>query len=91
MKKLLPVISLALLMVSCADEKRIDGVTYRPYGLINEGECKNDSIRYEIAIDAAISGVVFSEMLFIPTIYTYGFNLWEPKGKKNDNHIKGSI
>ena len=68
-----------LLFTSCADEKTINGITYRPYGLLNEGSCKNDSIYYEVSGKAALSGVIFSEVFFIPTLYTFGFNLYEPK------------
>ena len=70
---------LVVLLTSCADDKTIDGVTYRPYGLLNQGSCKNDSIYYEVSAPAAISGVLFSELFLIPTVYTYGYNLFEPK------------
>lgn len=83
MKKLI-ILFTAILLVSCADNKVIDGKEYRPYGLINEAFCKNDSVHYEVAIDAAISGVLFFEMFFIPTAYTYGYNLWEPVCLKKD-------
>lgn len=62
---------------SCADSKTIDGVTYRPYGFFNDRH-QNPGIHYEIAGDAAVSGILFSECLLIPTVYTYGYNLWEP-------------
>ena len=72
-----------VVLVSCADNKTIDGVTYRPYGLLNENECKNDSIQYEVSGWAVFSGVVFFECV-VPPIYTFGYNLWEPVGKKKD-------
>lgn len=83
MKRIL-FLAVGLMMTSCADNKVIDGVKYRPYGLINEGECRNDSIHYEVAMDAAFSGVLFSEFLFIPTIYVFGYNLWEPMCKESE-------
>ncbi len=76
-----------LLLTACADDKTINGVTYRPYGLFNENACKNDSIEYQIAGDAVFSGVFFAECFFIPTIYTFGYNLYEPvrlKSAKKD-------
>ena len=79
MKKIISPVLGILLLSSCAKEKNIDGKTYRPYGLLNEGSCKNDSVYYEISGWACLSGVLFSECLFIPTVYTFGYNLWEPK------------
>jgi hypothetical protein len=92
MKKLL-FISLALLTIGCADNKTIDGVTYRPYGFLNEESCKNDSIHYEISGAAAVSGILFCELFFIPTIYTYGYNLFEPVCHKKyiDSNKKGIV
>lgn len=80
---------IALLMSSCADEKTIDGVTYRPYGLLNQETCKNDSVQYEISGWAVASGIVFFECI-IPPIYTFGYNLWEPVGLKNE-YDKGGV
>lgn len=78
-----------LLFSSCADNKKINGVTYRPYGLFNENECKNDDIYYEVSFQAIFSGIVFSKCFFIPTIYTFGYNLYEPIGPINE-HINGN-
>ena len=87
MKKVIVTLAAIVALTSCADKKTIDGVTYRPYGLINEGSCKNDSIYYEVSGWAAASGVLFSEVFFIPTVYTFGYNLWEPVCKKSQiNH-----
>ena len=85
MKKLFPLLLLILLVTSCAKEKMINGVTYRPYGLLNEGSCKNDSIYYEVSGPAVFSGVVFSELFFIPTVYTFGYNLYEPKSTMQEH------
>ena len=83
MKKIL-LLSLCLTLFSCADNKIIDGIEYRPYGLLNESRCKNNDIHYEIAIDATFSGIFFSELLFIPTVYVFGYNWYEPICKKSD-------
>ena len=88
MKKLfafLLITTLILSFTSCADDKTIGGKTYRPYGIFNEGSARNPNIVYEVSAGAAISGVIFSELLLIPTIYTYGFNLWEPVRAKSDS------
>lgn len=82
-----------LLIISCADNKTINGITYRPYGLFNESTCKNDSIQYEVSGQAICSGVIFSGFI-IPPIYTFGYNLWEPIGLKKDyqeGKIKGVV
>lgn len=86
-------ISMILLSSSCADNKTIDGVTYRPYGLLNESTCKNDSVQYEVSGWAVVSGVLFFEVI-VPPIYVFGFNLYEPIGLKKDydnGKIKGVI
>ena len=76
-------IATVLLVSSCADEKTINGVTYRPYGLINEATCKNDSVQYEVSGWAVFSGIVFCEVI-APPIYVFGYNLYEPIGLKKD-------
>lgn len=94
MKKLLMALSIVVLFTSCADSKTIDGVTYRPYGLINEESCKNDSIHYEVSGWAIASGIIFFEVV-APPIYVFGYNLFEPVCKKSDlnsdNKIKGAV
>ena len=82
-------IATILTISSCAESKTIDGVTYRPYGLLNETTCKNDSIQYQASGWAIVSGIVFCETIVVP-VYTFGFNLYEPVGKKKD-YIKGDI
>jgi hypothetical protein len=94
MKKIVTLLLMSvILLTSCADKKTIDGVTYRPYGLLNEETCKNDSIQYRVSGWAFASGVVFCELL-VPPIYVFGYNLWEPVGKKSDyqtKNIKGIV
>lgn len=81
-----------MLLISCADKKTIKGVTYRPYGLFNESTQKNDSIKYQVSGWAVVSGLVFSELFFIPTIYTFGFNLYEPVVLKSEgNELNGVV
>lgn len=95
MKKV--IVSLAVIatvLASCAKSKTIDGVKYRPYGFINESSCKNDSIHYEVSGWAAASGIIFSEAFLIPTVYTFGYNLWEPIAKNSEienNPNKGIV
>jgi hypothetical protein len=95
MKKLLTILLLlgALFLPSCADSKKIDGVTYRPYGLLNENLHRNDSIEYQVSPWAVASGIIFCELI-VPPIYTFGYNLYEPIGKKSDfknPHTKGIV
>lgn len=94
MKKIVTILLMSVILFSsCADKKTIDGVTYRPYGLINEETCKNDSIQYQVSGWAFASGLVFCELI-VPPIYVFGYNLWEPVGKKSDfktKNIKGIV
>lgn len=68
---------------SCADNKTINGVTYRPYGLLNESTCKNDSVEYQISGEAFVVGIIFVELI-VPPIYIFGYNFYEPVGLKKD-------
>jgi hypothetical protein len=52
--------------------------------------CKNGSIQYDISYEACFSGIVFCELI-IPTIYTFGFNLYEPVSKKGTDKDKGVV
>lgn len=92
MKKLILILILALFLGACAQNKTIDGITYRPYGLLNEKDAKNDSIHYEISVNAVITSVIFCEVIF-PPIYSVGFNLWEPISKKSKQNpiLKGVV
>ena len=87
MKKLIVLLSIALILASCAQEKKINGVTYRPYGLLNANTCKNDSVEYQVSGWALFSGIFFIETIIVP-IYDFGFNFWEPVGLKKD-YVKG--
>ncbi len=86
MKKLFIVLFISILFASCADNKVINGVEYRPYRLINQESTRVDSVEYQISPYAAVSGIVFMECFFIPTVYTYGYNLYEPVCLKKDYH-----
>jgi hypothetical protein len=91
MKKLFALlIVVGLLMVSCAKEKTINGVTYRPYGILNADTQKNPNIEYEVSGWAVFSGVIFVETIIVP-FYTFGYNLWEPVGLKSSDPSKNGI
>ncbi len=68
MKNIILFIIAIMLFTGCADNKTIENKEYRPYGLVNEEDCKNDSILYRVSYPACISGVLFSEFFLIPTI-----------------------
>ena len=87
MKKLTFILLLLTITIltSCANSKTINGIEYRPYGIFNE-QHKNPDIYYEISGHAALSGILFVELALIPTIYTYGYNLWEPVCSMEEYH-----
>src|ERR1035437_4787244 len=86
-------IAAGVFLTSCADNKRIDGNVYRSYGILNQELYKNDSIQYEVSPCAVCSGIIFCELI-VPPIYVFGYNLYEPMGKKTDflkTNTKGII
>jgi hypothetical protein len=89
MKKVALCLLMAVVLTSCADSKVIDGKEYRPYGVLNEGSVKCDSIYYEVSGWALFSGIVFFECI-APPIYVFGYNFWEPKMSiRQRNELKG--
>lgn len=85
MKKVILIISIIIILISCADKKTINGTTYRPYGIFNENTAKNDNVEYEVSGWAVFSGILFFETIAVP-IYTFGFNLWQPVRLKSQNN-----
>ena len=81
---LLVIMSIGLF--SCANNKTIDGTTYRPYGIFNEGSAHNPKIYYEVSGWAVFSGIAFLEAMLIPTVYTFGYNLYEPVSTMEDHN-----
>ena len=80
-KSVLVLLAFAALFVSCAKEKVIDGVTYQPYGFLNEDTMKSDSITYKTSKDDIILAVIFSETIIVPVI-VLGNYMYEPVEKK---------
>lgn len=79
--KYLALALLALLLVSCAEPKTINGTTYETYGFLNADEFKSDSVLYKPSIGSAICGVIFFETIVAP-IYVFGYSLYEPVSLK---------
>ena len=75
--KTLVFILLVGLLTSCADEKTINNITYKPYGYFNEEIEKNDSIAYQVSPEAVISSILFCETIVVP-VYIIGWELYEP-------------
>ncbi len=80
-KQIAIVLALALLLIGCAEHKTINGVTYLPYGLLNQEENKNPAITYEVPIENLIVGALLCETIIIP-IYIVGWDLYEPVAVK---------
>jgi hypothetical protein len=70
----------AVLLSSCANEKKIDNVIYEPYGLVNEDTHKNDSIQYEVSFGSVAFAIIFSETIIAP-VYVVGWDLYQPVSK----------
>ena len=87
------VLVLVLVLTSCADKKKIDGTVYKPYGIVNEDACKNDSIVYQVSPGSVICSILFCETIVVP-IYTLGWDLFEPVRKVGvviDPKMKGVV
>ena len=67
----------------CCQDKKINGVTYRPYGPLNEEKYKNPKIHYESRLGPTVSGVLFCYFI-VPPIYIFGYNYYEPICLKTD-------
>ena len=83
--KLIILALLALILMSCADDKTIDdktidGKPYEAYGFMNQ-EDKSDSIQYKASLGSLVVGVVFFETIVVP-IYVFGYDFYEPVAKK---------
>lgn len=72
----------SLLFVSCADDKTIGNVTYKPYGLANEETVKDVNVKYQLSAGSVICAIIFSETIIVP-VYVIGWDLYEPV-KLND-------
>jgi len=78
---------LSSFFIGCgADEKTItlkDGTkkVYQPYGLLNEDEEKDPTIRYKTSKSAVVWSCIFCETIVVPVILC-GYYLYEPAEEK---------
>ena len=80
MKRLVAIVAAltaATAFSGCAQEKDINGTTYKPYGIENQATNQSPNINYEISAGSVIVGVLTLETLVFP-IYIIGWDLWEP-------------
>ena len=77
-----------LISGGCSDTKVIDGVEYDTYGILNVEDKKNPDIEYEVCWGNVVLGVILIETVIAP-IYFFGFDMYEPVGKKSE--IKGQV
>lgn len=87
MKKFISMLMI-LALVGCASTKTVEGITYDTYGMFNIDEKKNPDIQYEVSGWSVFWGVVLFETVIAP-IYFFGYDLYEPVGKKPS--IKGEV
>jgi hypothetical protein len=65
----------------CGENKKINGVWYETYGLINKHEVKDSKIRYRTIVGNVVWGIILFETLIAP-LYFFGFSMYEPVGPK---------
>ena len=70
-----------MLLAGCSSSMTIDGVEYKPYGLINQENVKAPGIKYEPCWGNIVWGALLIETVIGP-IYFYGMDMFEPVGKK---------
>lgn len=80
---------IAALLSGCAHPKTINGVEYQPYGLMNEGDRKDPSVRYEVPFGNIFWACVGVETIFLP-VYIIGWDLYAPVSKKPAAKATGS-
>ena len=85
---LITLIAFALAVTGCSDRKVIDGVDYDTYGLFNQDDKKNPEIEYNLVWGNLIWGIILIETIIAP-VYFFGFDLFEPVGKKPQ--VKGQV
>ena len=79
--RILIILLLAVLFISCAENKTIDGKVIPPYGLFNEEAVKDSTIIYQVSPGSVIFGIVFIETVIAP-IYVVGWDLFEAVKKR---------
>lgn len=74
MKKLLLIITIAILLIGCASDKEINGQNIESYGFINKDDLHCTNVNYDVSMGSAVMAV------FVPigTIVSLGFDLYEP-------------
>lgn len=90
MKNLIAIVCCGSLLSACGSSKSIDGKTYGTYGLINQGEMRNDKIHYRLVKGNVVWSIILCETFFAP-LYFVGFSLYEPVGKINGTREKGEL
>ena len=81
MKRVLVIITLAVLLVACGEPRTINGTYYPTCGLLSDSDCKAPEIRYGVSPGNIFWGCVFFETVFAP-IYFFGFSMYNPVGPK---------
>ena len=74
---------LALTLCSCADEKTLNGVTYKPYGWIDRDEYKSNKVIYRANTGNIVWSIILCETVVVPVVLT-GTALYEPVALKSD-------
>jgi len=78
MKKILLAVTLATMLVSCADNKVLPHYgEVKTYGLVDASAVKLPCVNYEVAIGNVIWSAIFAPTVAVP-IYMVGFSIMEP-------------
>jgi hypothetical protein len=80
-KAMIAVCCIGLLCGGCSSNKTIEGKEYKTYGLLNQDDNKVATIQYKPCWGNIIWGAVLIETIVGP-IYFFGFDMFEPVGKK---------
>lgn len=76
-KKIAIMVTMAVMLAACGNDKDINGVNYGTCGAINADTCKDPKIVYEVSAGSVVWAIVLFETVVFP-VYIIGWDLYQP-------------
>lgn len=87
MKKIIIILCVFLICISCADSKVINidnkKVEVKPYGWMNKNSRKIPGVKYDVYCGNVVLNILLSKTVIVPVLLT-GLELFEPVGYEED-------